>query len=109
MHNQILELKEKFYNVKKMGWIKSDTNNTSGIGNTFERLIGIENNELEIPDFKTIEIKTKTQYSDAYTLLFSCTPTGPHYHEVERLKDLYGYPDSILKNYNVLNTSISVE
>ena len=109
MHNEILELKEKFYNIKKMGWIKSDTNNTSGIGNTFERLIGIEKNELEIPDFNTIEIKTKTQYSDSYTTLFSCTPTGPHYHEVERLKDLYGYPDSKLKNYNVLNTNISAE
>jgi hypothetical protein len=42
----------------------------------------------------------------SYITLFSYTPEGPHYHEVERLKDIYGYPDSKLKMYNVLNTSI---
>lgn len=107
MQNQIAELKNKFFEIKNMGWIKSDSNDTGGIGKTFERLIGIPNNEFEIPDFNEIEIKTKTQYSDAYTTLFNCSPTGPHYHEVERLKDEYGYPDSKLKEYKVLNTSIN--
>ena len=50
----------------------------------------------------TILYKTKNKYSSSHTTLFCCTPTGPHFHEVERLKDLYGYPDSKLKEYNVL-------
>ena len=106
MKDQINELKEKFYKIKNEGWIKSCRNDYGGIGCTFEKLIGINSNELEIPDFKQIEIKTKTKYSNSYTTLFNCTPTGPHYHEIERLKDKYGYPDSNLKQYNVLNTSI---
>lgn len=106
MKNQIDELSKKFYKIKNSGWVKSFRNDSSGIGHTFEKLIGINSNELEIPDFDQIEIKTKTKYSNSYTTLFCCTPTGPHYHEVERLKNKYGYPDSKLKNYNVLNTSI---
>lgn len=99
-------IKNKFYEVKMMGWVESDRNDSGAIGITFEKSIGIENNELEIPDFNGVEIKTKKKYSKSYTTLFNCTPTGPHYHEIERLKDLYGYPDAKIKIYNVLNTSI---
>ena len=99
-------LKKEFYKIKKKGWVESNTNNLGSIGHTFEKFLGIQTNELEIPDFDGIEIKTKNKYSDSYTTLFCCTPTGPHFHEVERLKDLYGYPDSNLKKYNVLNTSV---
>ena len=106
MKNNIEELKDLFYQVKNKGWIERDTNNLGSIGHTFEKLLNIETNELELPDFGEIEIKTKNKYSSSYTTLFCCTPTGPHFHEVERLKDLYGYPDSKLKEYNVLNTSI---
>ncbi|MBR6689767.1 MAG: MvaI/BcnI restriction endonuclease family protein [Bacilli bacterium] len=100
------ELKKLFYEIKSKGFIESEYMGPGSIGRTFEDLIGVPSNEFEIPDFDQIEIKTKTESSDAYTSLFSCTPAGPHYHEVERLKDLYGYPDSKLKIYNVLNTSI---
>lgn len=106
MINKIDELKKLFYEVKNKGWVEGCSTNYGSIGNTFEKLIGIPNNEFEIPDFGQIEIKTKTKYSDSYTTLFNCTPTGPHYHEVERLKDIYGYPDSKLKMYNVLNVSV---
>ena len=106
MNNSIIELKKLFYEIKRKGWIKSDSNNLGSIGHTFEKQLGIQTNELEFPDFEGIEIKTKNKYSSSYTTLFCCTPTGPHFHEVERLKDLYGYPDSKLKKFNVLNTSI---
>lgn len=106
MKKGIKKLKELFYLIKNKDWIECDTNNLGSIGHTFEKLLGIQTNELEFPDFKGIEIKTKNKYSTSYTTLFCCTPTGPHFHEVERLKDLYGYPDSKLKEYNVLNTSV---
>ena len=106
MRNNIEELKSLFYIVKSKGWIERDTNNLGSIGHTFKKLLNIQTNELELPVFGEIEIKTKNKYSFSYTTLFCCTPTGPHFHEVERLKDLYGYPDSKLKEYKVLNTSI---
>ena len=106
MIESIKYLKKLFYEIKNKGWIESETNNLGSIGHTFEKLLGIQTNELEFPDFDGIEIKTKNKYSSSYTTLFCCTPTGPHFHEVERLKDLYGYPDSKLKECNVLNTSV---
>ena len=101
-----MKLKGLFYEIKTKGWIESDTNNLGSIGHTFEKQLGIQANELEFPDFEGIEIKTKNKYSSSHTTLFCCTPTGPHFHEVERLKDLYGYPDSKLNEYKVLNTSV---
>lgn len=101
----IEELYKKFANIKKLGWIKSIKNGASGIGLTFENLIGVTENEFEIPDFNGIEIKTKREHSRAYTTLFNATPDGPHFHEVERLKEKYGYPHSKLKKHKVLNVS----
>jgi len=100
------ELKKIFYGVKKRGWVEGNINNIGSIGLTFEKLLGVKTNEFEITDFEGIEIKIKNKYSKSYTTLFCCTSTGPHLHETERLKYLYGYPDSRLKSYNVLNTSI---
>ena len=104
MFTNLIKLKKEFSRIKEMGWIKSCKNDFGGIGITFEKLLGIQTNELEIPDFGEIELKTKTDCSDEYITLFNCVPTGPHYHEVERLKDEFGYYDSKYKQYKVLNT-----
>ena len=106
MKEQIDELKNKFLTVKNKGWIVAESKGYGSIGLTFEKMLDIPQNEFEIPDFEGIEIKTKTIGSDSYTTLFNCVPTGPGYHEVERIKDTYGYPDSILKSFRVLNAII---
>ena len=107
MNENIIILKKEFKRIKNMGWIKSVRKDKGGIGITFEKMIGVQENSLEIPDFGDIEIKTKRAYSKSYTGLFNCTPTGPHYHEVERLKEKFGYPDKNLKKFKVLNASVS--
>ena len=104
---EVENLKTKLQKINNMGWIENKFKGYGGAGNTFENLIGITQNELEIPDFNGIEIKTKRMYSRSNISLFNCVPDGPHYHEIERLKDLYGYPDYILKNYNVLRADVS--
>lgn len=106
MNNTIIELRNKFTNIKELGWIKSSKNGKGNIGLTFEELLGLSNNQFEIPDFDGIEIKTKRKNSTSYITLFSSTPDGPHFHEVERLKNKYGYPHSKCKEYKVLNNSI---
>jgi hypothetical protein len=79
---------------------------SNGIGFTFEALLGIQKNELEIPDYNGIELKTKRYSSMSYIILFSSKPEGKYYHEVERIKDTYGYPHSKFKQYKVLNNSV---
>ncbi len=106
MQKDLYDFHSKFKKIKNMGWVKSVNKNNSGVGLTLERLLGIENNEFEIPDYNGIGIKTKRSNSKSYITLFSCKPEGKYYHEVERIKDTYGYPHKILRKYKVLNNSV---
>lgn len=99
------KLKNKFETIKKLGWIKSIRKGSTGIGATFEKLLGVNENSFEIPDFNGIEIKTKRNYSNSFTSLFNYSPEGKYSYEIEKIKDKYGYPDKIIKNYKVLNKS----
>jgi len=106
MKENIEELNKKFNEIKRKGWVKSICDGNNGVGLTFEALLGISRNELEIPDYKGIELKTKRYRSNSYITLFSCRPEGKYYHKVERIKDKYGYPHRVLKQYKVLNNSV---
>lgn len=100
-------LKEKFEEIKKKGYIKSSREGSTGIGKTFEDLIGKPEDHEETPDFQGIEIKTKGDNNiDEYITLFCATPRGPHDYEIHYLVDKYGYPDVISKEKKVLNRSI---
>ena len=107
MNTDIKNLYKKYVEIKRMGWIKSDIKGNNAVGLTFERLLGLSQNELEIPDYNGIELKTKRYNSKSYITLFSYTPEGQYYHEVERLKDTYGYPHQKFKDYKVLNNSVN--
>ena len=106
MKDDIKLLKIKFNEIQKLGWIESNTSNSGNMGIMFEKLVGIPTNEFEIPDFGSIEIKTKSKSKYEYVTLFNCVPTGPHYHEVERIKDSFGYPDSELRAFKVFNGEV---
>ena len=106
MAKEIQTLRNEFKKIKSKGWIKSLYKGNNGVGLTFESLLGICKNELEIPDYNGIELKTKRYNSHSYITLFSCKPEGRYYHEVERIKDEYGYPHRVLKQYKVLNNSV---
>jgi MvaI/BcnI restriction endonuclease family len=55
----LLELLQHFDRVKEMGWIKSLRTGDTGVGYTFETLIGLQENNRQEADFKGIEIKCK--------------------------------------------------
>lgn len=59
MDNNIIKLKKIFDGIANKGWIMSSQKGTSGVGITFEKLIGKNKENFEIPDFEGIEIKTK--------------------------------------------------
>ena len=106
MKEDIKLLKEKFNKIEKIGWLELNGTNFGNIGLTFEKLVGVNTNEFEIPDFGSIEIKTKSKSKFDFISLFNCVPTGPYYHEVQRIKDSFGYPDSKLKDYRVFNGDV---
>ena len=106
MIKDILELKNNFEEIKSMGWIMSKRKGSTGIGYTFESLLNMKENSLEIPDYKSIEIKTQRTKSKSYVCLFNAAPDGDNSCEIERLRNNYGYPDKILKNCKIINCDV---
>ena len=102
----IKKLKNEFIRIKNMGYVKSNREGTTGIGKTFEDLLGKKEDSLTIPYYYGIEIKTKRGYSKSYTTLFCLTLKGEEKYQINRLKDIYGYPDKVIKNSKVLNNSV---
>lgn len=104
VENDILMLRKKFNEIKKLKYVKGVKKGTAGIGVTFEHFIEKETDSLEIPDFGGVEIKTRRAYSKSLINLFNAVPTGSSVYEVKRLRDMYGYRDSkdyVLKKLNV--------
>lgn len=100
MNSDILELKEKLDKIKNLGWIECKNKNKSVTGKTLENLLEINPDNFEIPDYNTIEIKSKVSKRENYIDLFCATPDS-YVLETKRLYDKYGYLDS--NNYKILN------
>lgn len=103
MKKDILEFKKIFEKVKNIGWIESKRSGPTGIGYTFETLLNKKEDTLEIPDYKSIEIKTQRKRSNSFISLFNATPDGDYLFEIKRLCNTYGYPDKVLKECKVIN------
>ena len=102
----IKKLEKEFNRIKNMEYVKTVRNGSTGVGATFEKLLGKNEESFEIPDYYGIEIKTKRAYSKSYITLFNCVPTGSHFHETKRLRDKYGYPNKNNKSVKELYVDI---
>ncbi len=100
MNSDILALKEKLDKIKNLGWIECKNKNKSVTGKTLENLLEINPDNFEIPDYNTIEIKSKVSKRENYIDLFCATPDS-YVLETKRLYDKYSYLDS--NNYKILN------
>lgn len=96
----------EFERIKKRGWIKSCRKGFSGVGYTFEKLIGIEENRFPYPDYFGIEIKTRRNNTKYFSTLFNSRVKGEEELELNRLRMSYGYPDKIIKEQKVLQVSV---
>lgn len=105
MNNAFLDLKNQFQEIKRKGWIPSCTKGNSGVGITFEKLLGKEVENFEIADYFGIEIKTKCSKREPYLSLFNATPDS-YLFEIKRLQKNYGYPDKEYPQFKVFNVSV---
>lgn len=106
IENHILLLQKEFLRIKKLEYVKSVRGGSTGVGATFESLLGKNEDSLEIPDFGEIEIKTRRSYSKAKISLFTAVPTGSSFYEVKRLRDTYGYRDVKDRSLKRLNVDV---
>lgn len=82
---------EGFYQVKNLGYVKSNRKNNTGIGKTFEDLIGVVENNEDRPDLYGFEIKSHRGESASYITLFTKSPNFPKGANTF-LRDTFGTP-----------------
>lgn len=67
---------DELINITKQGWISNARHgNHGGIGNTLEDLLGIEENNLPIPNAAEWELKTQRSNTSSLTTLFHVEPS----------------------------------
>lgn len=67
---------EELIKIKNAGWIQNRRHgNSGGIGNTLEDLLGIEENNLPIPNAAEWELKTQRSKTSSLTTLFHMEPS----------------------------------
>lgn len=70
------ELVKRLHDIAAMGWVENGRHgNHGGIGNTIEDLLGIEENNLPIPNAAEWELKTQRLNTTSLTTLFHTEPS----------------------------------
>ncbi|WP_167891352.1 MvaI/BcnI family restriction endonuclease [Thermococcus sp. MAR1] len=70
----LAELKQRLLEIKEMGWIPSKRRHDTGIGKTFEDLLGIKENNIQLPDIGGIEVKSSRSYTSSLVTLITFEP-----------------------------------
>lgn len=84
---------ESLLEIRDRGWIPSiRPNNHGGIGNTIESLLGIEENNLPIPNASEWELKTQRKNTTSLITLFHMEPSPTAFKIVPQiLLPFYGW------------------
>jgi hypothetical protein len=98
-------LVQKFFTIKKMGWIPTKRHGDQCLGNAFEDLVGKKEDNKAEADFMGIELKSHRIITSSLMSLFSKSPSSPKGVNTY-LRETYGViePESGKK---VLNTTVS--
>lgn len=92
------ELIKQIQDICNIGWHRSvkktiDTRNDGAVGNTLERLLGIKENNLPIPNAREWELKGKRKHSTSLITLKHIDPSPRAAKIVSKiLLPLYGWP-----------------
>lgn len=91
------KLIDELIKIKNSDWIKNARpGNAGGIGNTLEDLLGIEENNLPIPNASEWELKTRRLNTTALTTLFHIEPSPRALKFVPQIFLLkYGWPHKL--------------
>lgn len=86
------EIIKKLLAIKKMGFVRTHRSNDTGIGKTLEDLLGIEENNLRLPDVGEVELKAKRIDSQSMLTLATKSPEPKGINKV--IFEKYKYKDS---------------
>ncbi len=96
MSKDIMTLDEfikAFGNLKEKGWVRSERRGPTGIGHTLEKLIGLKENNIALPDLGEIELKAHRFNSKSMITLFTFNRKAWKMDPLEAIKK-YGTLDN---------------
>lgn len=108
MKDKVIEsFKKDFSVIKSKGFIESKRIHDTGIGKTFEDLIGVVENNNLLADYQDIlELKSSRELSKSMVTLFTKAPTYPKKIN-SILREKYGQPDPKAGNMKTVHTTFS--
>lgn len=86
----ISELRDKLSEIKKMGYVVTKRKGNTGIGYTFESILGVKENNLRFPDLGNIELKCQRIKSTSLMTMFTFNNSVWKLEQEELIKQ-YGY------------------
>lgn len=103
----IESFKADFALIKEQGFVPSNRFHNTGVGKTFEDLMGIAENNNQCVDYKgVLEVKSSRKLSSSMVTLFTKSPTHPKGANTY-LRETFGYPDSKYPDLKILHTTIN--
>ena len=80
--------------IRSRGWVKShrNSNNDGAVGNTLEDLLGIQENNLPLPNAAEWELKTQKRSTTSLLTLFHLEPSPRGLHIADYLLENFGWP-----------------
>jgi len=88
------EFKQKFQELRNKGFVKSLRKGPTGVGLTFETLMGVEENNLALPDIDGVEIKAHRDNSKSMITLFTFNKKAWQINPLEAIRKYGSYDDN---------------
>jgi hypothetical protein len=108
MVDKVIEsFKKDFLAIKEKGFVESHRTHNTGIGKTFEDLIGIIENNNSLADYEDVlELKSSRELSGSMVTLFTKSPTHPKGVN-SIMRERFGEPDQKADGLKTLHTTFS--
>lgn len=90
----IEEIKRKLEKLKDFGWVRSYRKGNTGVGHTMEGLLGYGENNIALPDWGILEVKTTRRDSSTPITLFAKSPKLTLCSSRKEFVEKHGYWDA---------------
>ena len=98
------QITQSLKELSERGWIKSSRKHNTGIGKTLEDHLGIKENNIALPDFGVMELKSQRVNTISMMTLFTKSPDGITNAEIRKR---FGYPDKEFPKIKILHQTIT--
>jgi len=100
----LAQIKKDLKRISELGWLKSNRAHNTGIGKTLEDYMGLKENNIALPDFGVMELKSQRATTASMLTLFTKKPEGITNAEILKR---FGYPDPEYSQHKILHQTIA--